>query len=138
MAKINVNLSLLEIPDEGLEFPQWMEKQWVRFFVEKNGSVSQNDFAKELGVSNTTLSNYISGSRLPEEGLARRLKDKLGPAILDKCGYSREMPNHPALYFVADHWALFSDEEQDDLLKRAQEFARKREEKGKSIRRAFA
>lgn len=133
------DMMLLDIPDEKLEFPQCLRKRWLQYFLKNNGNVSQNDFAKHLGLSsNTILTNYMLGNRRPSFDQAEILADKLGPWVYDKLGYPRRMPRDKGLLFVVDalsNNSLFTEQERKEIIEEIKNRAREAQERQERVTR---
>lgn len=121
---------LLEMPDEQLEFADWLYKRWMIYYNNNNGHVSQNDFARWLGIGNANLTNYMSGLRKPAAEFVEKLADKLGPAVYDKLDLPRKLPRDKMLLYIVDGWGDFSEQERRELLERARNMREGRERRG--------
>lgn len=85
-------------------FFDWARKQGRR-------NVSDQQFAKYLGVSAPSLNQWINGYRLPNFENAAKLADKLGPEIFDVLGYPRIVAvSDEELRFIIDHWGKLDEE----------------------------
>jgi transcriptional regulator with XRE-family HTH domain len=85
-------------------FLKWMAKQ---------GRVkSQNEFAKWLGVSSGSLSQWMNDMRLPVGDNIHALAEKLGPEVYDILGEPRSMPKDATLEFIAANWHLLNKDQQ--------------------------
>lgn len=111
-------MSLLGIPDDQLEFKEWIHKRYLQYFVAHNGKASQRSFALELGTSDANITNYINGIRRPSGAMVDKLAESryIGPGIYDKLGLSRKMPKNKLLLFVVDSLPQLSETEQKEVV----------------------
>jgi len=77
--------------------------------------ISQNEFAKIMGVPSTSLSAWINAQRLPVGDNLHKLAQVMGPEVYDIAGEPRRMPDDPILEFIADRWHELSDEAKDKI-----------------------
>lgn len=116
----DVDMGLLNMPDEKLEFKDWIHKRYLQFFVANNGSVSKRDYALRLGISDSNLVNYMAGHRKPNPAMVERLADNplIGPVIYDKLGLPRKMPRNKLLLFVVDNLPKLTETDQKEIVER--------------------
>lgn len=140
MAKVKIYMELLEVPDEKLaNISELLKKRWTQYFLDNQGRVSQNEYAKHLGISGANLSNYILDLRKPEGQQVINLADALGPIVYDKLGLPRRMPRDPLLLEIIDNLDALTVDEQKDLLRKMKELKEKKEADHRALNRnAFA
>jgi len=67
--------------------------------------VSDNEFARWLGVSPASFNHWINGNRTPDFESAMKLSKRLGPRIFDVLGYPEvASSNDPDLQYIVRHW----------------------------------
>lgn len=123
------DLFLLGTPDEQLDFPKWLRKRWLIYHNEHNGFVSQNDYAKHLGISNANLTNYMTNLRRPSAEFVETLADALGPQVYDKLDLPRKMPKNKDVLYVVDAMADFTEAERKELLEHVRNMRDKRKKR---------
>ena len=90
---------------------EFVNRKYIEFVNRKGRMASASEFARWLGVTNTNLSQWMSGNRKPTGVNVHRLAAKLGPVVYDLVGEPRRMPDDPgfqqvaAAYFEADDQA---------------------------------
>lgn len=84
---------------------------------------TKNEFARWLGIPNSTLSNLITGQRPPTWPTAVKLSKRLGQQVFDLCGMPRAMPDDPDLKLLAGIWHRVPDEKKGSLAKLAVQYA---------------
>lgn len=101
---------------------QWLIDKFLEWQAQSGEIKSQREFADYLGVGNTSLSNWISGYRLPTGENIARLASKLGPEIYDQLGLARPDPD---LQAIVQNWEHLSPKERrqfvDIVVKKAEE-----------------
>lgn len=86
-----------------------------RRLVEKFGRMSQTQIARMIGVSQSSLSQYVNGTRLPTGQNLHYLADAFGLEIYDICGVPRQMPNDERFKRIAEKWAYLPEDFQKKL-----------------------
>ena len=80
------------------------------------GIQSQSDFARWLGVSDASLSNWISKKRLPAGGNLVQLNRKLGNEVNRIMGFPYLMPSNPDLEWIVDNWHCLDEQGQQEVI----------------------
>lgn len=73
---------------------------WASRHIRGSSYPSQNEYAKTLGIKQSTWSSWINATRLPTAELADLLAEKLGDEIYEICGLAPRMPRDPMLSFI--------------------------------------
>ena len=76
-------------------------------YLAKTGKrrVSDNEFARYLGVSPASFNQWINGNRTPDLENTARLAKKLGPRVFDILGFPTVIEaDDPELKFIAQNW----------------------------------
>jgi hypothetical protein len=78
---------------------------------QKKHRVSDGEFARWLGVKQSTFSHWISGDREPDFASAIQLSKRLGPRVFDALGYPRVVElEHGDIKFIVDNWPYLDTE----------------------------
>lgn len=104
------------------KYIEWKEMEWRK---SKNRNTSQNEFAKWLGMSPTTISPYMTGVRPPSEANADALADKLGTQVYEILGKSARMPRDPLLRSIANTWHALDENEKRQVAEAVKHLASK-------------
>jgi transcriptional regulator with XRE-family HTH domain len=89
-----------------------------------NPRVSDNKFARYLGVSSSNFNQWILGSRTPSYANALQLSKcpLIGMRVFDVLGYDRPYAsNDLQLNFVADNWEVLSKEDKKQIIEHVKE-----------------
>jgi DNA-binding XRE family transcriptional regulator len=76
---------------------------------------SQAEFAKYLGVSPTSLSNWLNELRPPNLDNVDSMAARLGPKIYIIMGMSARMPKDKLFVYIAENWHRLSDAQKGEL-----------------------
>jgi len=89
----------------------------------KRRQASDNDFARWLEVTPSSLSQWINGNKKPDLNNAIKLARKLGPSLFDALGYPRMIDTigNPELRYIIDNWHLLTTETQEWIFEHVQE-----------------
>ena len=103
-----------------MKFIEWQHSQGGRKTVE--------DFARYLGIAQSTASLYMNGKRLPEGDILKKLSDKLGLEVYDALDLPR--PDED-LFNISALWNELNEHERNAIRKQVETLARRNEEKEK-------
>jgi len=104
----------------------YLQNAYIDYVRKKGRLTSASDFAKYLGVSNTSLSQWMNGRRLPVGDNIHKLAAKLGPEIYDVLDTPRLMPDDPLFHKYADYYFKAKNKkEREALLDAVQQFIEK-------------
>jgi transcriptional regulator with XRE-family HTH domain len=115
-----------------MSFRQFLELKFLQWQQESGGRKTVREFAKYIGVGQSSISMWWNGERLPEGENVQKLAQKLGLEVYDVLGLPRPDAN---LHYLQKHWDDFSPEVQRTLREQAEEFMTKNEAKRLSGKR---
>ncbi len=95
-----------------MKFNQWLEQQYLTWAIQTGHRQTLQKFADHLGISNSLLSHYLSGSRQPSSESLDKIADKLGAEAYDIL--DRPRPD-PLLRAVIRRWGELSEQQKDDI-----------------------
>ena len=102
------------------EYLKWKEREWSK---RRNRNTTQNDWAKFLGISPTTLSPLMTGVRPPNEKNADLLAAALGPEVYTILQKAPRMPVDPGLRLIAGVWHVLDKDDRATLTELARSLA---------------
>ena len=75
--------------------------------------VTASEFARWLGISGSSLSQYISGDQVPTGTNQYKLAAKLGRPFMDAMDLPYYLtPDDPLFRYIADHWGAVDNDTQ--------------------------
>lgn len=89
---------------EARTMADFLNSAYVDFVQRRGRLTSAAEFARWLGVSNTSLSQWMNGNRLPTGDNIHRLAAKLGPKIYEILELQPLMPDDPEFQKYAKLW----------------------------------
>jgi hypothetical protein len=89
------------------KFLEWQKKSGQRRSIK--------DWARELGVPQTSLSNWMNGPYLPKGASLGKLAAHLGPEIYDVLNMTRPASPDPKLQAMINGWRSLSEEDKQTL-----------------------
>ena len=90
--------------NQSVNFPQYLEMQFLKWQQREGGRKTVAEFAKYLGVPQTTVSTWWNAKSTPsDETIIRRLADRLGLEVYDALGLDR--PDEDLLWLM-NNWDL--------------------------------
>jgi len=101
----------------------FLDKKYVEFVRRRGGLTYASDFARWLEVDNTSLSQWMSASRLPAGKNVHLLAAKLGPEVYDILEIPRQMPDDPRHDMLSTLFYKLSVKEQDEVISLAEKLA---------------
>lgn len=104
-----------------MKLSDFLQDQFLKWMAKQGRVKSQNEFAKWLGVSSGSLSQWMNDSRLPTGDNVHTLAEKLGPQVYDLVGEPRSMPRDKMLSFIAENWHLLNDDQRSAIKEKALE-----------------
>src|SRR5512139_2351207 len=106
---------------------EFLMEAYVEYVSQRRQKVSDNQFAKYLGVSAASYNQWLNGIRLPSYDSALQLAKKLGPQIFDILGYERiAVSADPAIMFIAEKWRYLDNETRKQIIEHIEEELQKR------------
>lgn len=116
--------------DDGERLNQLQEllmEAYVEYVSKHKRKVSDNEFARYLGVSGASYNQWINGNRLPSYDSALQLAKKLGPRIFDILGYEPvAVSSDPNIMFIAENWRYLDGETRNQIIEHIREELHKR------------
>ena len=94
--------------DTSMKFNEWLEQAYLTWAAESGQRQTLRQFADYLGISNSLLSHYLSGSREPSQENLDRIAEKLGEEAYD--ALERPRPD-PILRAVIGKWGELTPEQ---------------------------
>ena len=95
---------------------KFLVEEFYNWSRRTGGIQSQSDFARWLGVSDASLSNWISKKRLPAGGNLVQLNRKLGNEVNRIMGFPYLMPDNPDLEWIVDNWHCLDEQGQQEVI----------------------
>lgn len=103
------------------KFRDFMNDEFIKWMIKDRRARSQNDFARWLGVSAASLSQWMSGTRKPTGANVHKLGDKLGPEVYELLELPPMMPRDPGIMLIAKLWHKLNSDQQQKILDVAEE-----------------
>jgi transcriptional regulator with XRE-family HTH domain len=110
-------------------FPEYIERKYLEWQNNQGKRKSIDDFAVYIGISQPTLSMWMSGKRAPGIKTINLLADIFGNEVYDALGLPR--PN-PHLQTITRNFEFLSEEKQARIAREIAEEAAKYEAKKKT------
>ena len=98
------------------EFMEFLQHSFADYVAEKRRRVSLAEWARYLGVSNASLSQWMNGNREPSGDNVHALAAKLGVKIYDLLGVPRSMPDNPSLVYITENWFSLTQDQKDEIM----------------------
>ena len=95
-----------------MKFNQWLEQQYLTWEAQTGHRQTLQKFAEYLGISNSLLSHYLSGSRQPSKESLEKIADKLGDEAYDVLDHPRP---DPLLRDIICKWGKLSDDQKREI-----------------------
>ena len=112
----------------------FLNDEYVKFVTKKGRVTSAAEFAKWLGVPNTSLSQWMNGIREPVGNNVFKLANKLGPIVYDILGQPRRVPEGENAQQMFDVYQKLGEEAQLALNEMAENLLED-QQTGKPIKR---
>ena len=96
---------------------KFLNDEFVKYINKKGRFTSMSTWARYLGVSNTSMSQWMNAHRLPIGKNAHKLADKMGPKIYDILEMPRLMPRDESLNKVVEGYMGLSDDERELIIR---------------------
>lgn len=93
-----------------------LNRAHVEYQLRQGKPASQAEFARFLGVPETSYSAWINERRLPNGDNIYKLGEVLGSEFYDIMGLPPHMPNDPRLRQIVEIWKYLDDDKQDQVL----------------------
>lgn len=105
-----------------MNFRQFLEMKFLEWQQDSGGRKTVLEFAKHIGVSQSTISTWWNGDRIPEGVNVQKLARVLGLEVYDALNLPRPDEN---LHYVQKAWERLSPEERRTLREQAEKYAEK-------------
>ena len=89
----------------------YLNAEFLKYINKKGRYTSMSTWSRYLGVSNTSMSQWMNAHRLPVGKNAHALGDKLGPKVYDILGMPRMLPRDEDLNKVVEGYMALDDDE---------------------------
>lgn len=113
-------------------FQQLLTEAYMEY-IENKGTrrVSDNEFARWLGVSPASFNQWINGNRTPDLENAAKLAKRLGPRVFDVLGYEEvQFIEDPELKFVSRNWKHLDSETRLQIYNHVEEVINEQSKQG--------
>lgn len=100
-------------------FDKFLEYKYLEWQQSEGGRKTVKEFAKWLGVSQSSVSMWWNGERIPQGETIDKLAEKLGPEVYDALGLERP---DPRLVYIQRVWEKLPHEAHIELARQAQLF----------------
>jgi len=104
--------------DQEKRFADWFTHQYLRWQLQQGGRRTTIEFGEWLGIKQATISNYMTGKRLPRGETVDQLAGKLGAVVYDVLGLARPDTH---LQAITRAWDYLTDLDKLELLEQVQE-----------------
>jgi len=98
---------------------KFLNDEFVKYINKKGRYTSMSSWSRYLGVSNTSMSQWMNAHRLPIGKNVHKLADKMGPKVYDILEMPRLMPREDGINLLVDIYMAFNDEQRKQLLRTA-------------------
>lgn len=102
-----------------MDFPQFLEAKFLEWQQSMGGRRSVSEFAKWIGVKQSSVSMWWTGANVPSSENVKRLADKLGLEVYDYLGIPRPDPN---LHYIQQGWGRLSEKERIALREQTEKY----------------
>jgi len=106
-----------------MNFRQFLEIKFLQWQQESGGRRTVREFSKYLGVSQSSVSMWWNGDRVPEGTNVQKLSKKLGLEVYDVLGLPR--PDED-LHYLQREWEQLSPTQRRSLREKAETYRRER------------
>lgn len=103
-----------------MTFRQFLELKFLQWQQESGGRKTVLEFAKYIGVSQSSISMWWNGDRLPEGANVQKLAKKLGLEVYDVLNLPRPDAD---LHYLTREWDNLSPEARRALREQAEKYA---------------
>ena len=108
-------------------FQQFLTDKIIEWEMGNRKQVSDNAFARYLGVSTGSWNQWKNGNRTPDFSNACKLARKLGPEVFDLLGFPRVIAaNNPQLEFIVKVWDQLDTDTQNVIHEHVMEEVQKK------------
>ena len=118
-----------------MKFAQYLEIKFLEWQRQQGGRKTVKQFAEFVGVSQSSISMWWHGERVPEGENIRKIADKLGLEVYDVLGIPR--PDED-LHYLQSIWNELSPNARRALRKKGEEFRTGNESSAIKTKRAKA
>lgn len=107
-----------------MQFSEFLERKFLTWQASQGKRRTIGEFAKSIGVAQTTVSSWLNGERKPEGESLRKLANKLGIDVYDALGLPR--PDADLLY-MQQHWDEISADDRRAIRDRVAKYVEENE-----------
>lgn len=102
-----------------MKFRQFLELKFLEWQRESGGRKTVREFARHLGVSQSSISMWWNGDRIPEGINVQKLANKLGIEIYDVLALPRPDAD---LHYLQKEWEELSPKQRRSLREQAEKY----------------
>lgn len=105
------------IEEKVSQFREWINEKMIQWEAAHKKRVTVSQFAKILGVSQASLSNWMDGNRVPDIANAIILARTFGPEVFIQLNYPRMVEITDDKFFdVVIAWKNLNQEEKQEII----------------------
>lgn len=108
-----------------MNFPKFLESKFLEWQREQGGRRTVTEFARWIGVKQSSVSMWWNGANEPSDESIRLLANKLGLEVYDALGLERPDPD---LHYIQSNWEQYTSAERRALREQAEQYAQKKHE----------
>lgn len=117
---------------QAMNFPQLLERKFLEWQQEQGGRRTVAEFAKWIGVKQSSVSMWWNGANEPSGESIRLLAEKLGLEVYDALNLQRPDPD---LHYIQSNWELIDPDERQAIRDQMEKYATKNETKRSPAKR---
>jgi transcriptional regulator with XRE-family HTH domain len=88
------------------ELTKFLQDKYIERWRKRGKRISQNEWAREMDINPASMSQWMTGTRLPTGENVHKLALNCGLEIYDILGLPRRMPSDRNLIEIAENWHL--------------------------------
>jgi len=100
-------------------FGSFLERKYLEWQIEIGERKSQAEFAKLMGVSRASITNWMNGENVPDLESAKKIASLLGNEVFDVLGIPRQ---NPYLQKITQIWERIPADKQQKLAEEAERY----------------
>lgn len=105
-----------------MSFPKFLEKKFLEWQNREGTRKTISEFATHIGVSQSVVSMWMNGSRVPNKPSIERLSSIFGLEVYDALGNPRPDPD---LYYIQNVWEGLTPEKRKAVRQQVEQLASK-------------
>lgn len=107
-----------------IKFPQYLEREYLRWQQQQGGRKTVAEFAAWLGVKQSTVSMWWNGNSTPrDDSVIRNIAKRLGMEVYDVLEMERPDPD---LAYIDQVWGDLSPKERKAIREQAEKYRSKK------------